>query len=446
MGLGVLEDAEFAEAGEEGVVADLADGEVAEGVEVEEVPGEGVDAEGRAVFAGFEEAEGEAEGLPVVVVAFVVEVAFFGEAAEALEAVVAVVDVAFASPGVGVEDEVAVFDDKEEEEAVNEAEELVVEGGGVGGIGGTGEGFAEAGVVGMGEEAVGEGFDGVFDGAGEAFADAGAGVEGFLVVFLHPAFGGVGDAGGKAGGVEEAIEDGEVGEEVVLDHAFEVEFEEREADEAGAVAEEAQEASVGDEAEEVFGEVEVFLEKSVGGHAGSAGLAFFVEAVVAAHDVDGEAFAVGEAVTDGVGFAVEGFGFGGFGAVTEHAEEGDDPEGAGFGNAGGPLAESAEAALVDAPLVFGIGPGGGDLVFDLGSGGQAEVDGTLSGRFFAGDLVEKIGGEDGAFDADGGEEHGKERATRADTGYRIRDNRRCAAGYGIWDMGYGIRDTGESDC
>lgn len=121
-GARVGEEAELAQAiAEEGV------GE-AEGVEGfdgggrEEVAREGADAEGRTVVAGLEEAEGGEESGPEIVVGVFGEAALFGEAAESLEAVVAVIDVALAAVGVGRENEVALFDDKEEEEAVNEAE------------------------------------------------------------------------------------------------------------------------------------------------------------------------------------------------------------------------------------------------------------------------------------------------------------------------------------
>lgn len=64
------------------------------------------------------------------------------------------------------------------------------------------------------------------------------------------------------------------------------------------------------------------------------------------------------------------------------------------------------AAAEDAPLGLGVGPCGGDLILDLGGGGEAEVGGALAGQVLALDLVEDVGGEDGAFDADGGE-HGE---------------------------------------
>jgi hypothetical protein len=56
-------------------------------------------------------------------------VAGIGEAADALKAVEAVVEIAFSGGGREGLNEVALFDDEQEEEAVDEAEELGVVGG-----------------------------------------------------------------------------------------------------------------------------------------------------------------------------------------------------------------------------------------------------------------------------------------------------------------------------
>ena len=126
-------------------------------------------------------------------------------------------------------------------------------------------------VVRVVEEPVGEREDDGLDGGAEAVADAGAGIERVLVVDLD---GGL--AGGvlphrEAGRVEKPVEEGEVGEEFLGEDAFEVELDEREVDEPGGIAQEAEQAAVRDDPVEVLGEVEVFLHEAVGRHAGCTG-------------------------------------------------------------------------------------------------------------------------------------------------------------------------------
>jgi len=58
-----------------------------------------------------------------------------------------------------------------------------------------------------------------------------------------------------------------------------------------------------------------------------------------------------------------------------------------------------------AVIALAGGPGGGDLVFDLGAGGQAEVRGLLACGVGLVEFFEQLAGEDLAFDAYGGEGH-----------------------------------------
>jgi hypothetical protein len=137
--------------------------------------------------------------------------------------------------------------------------------------------------------------------------------------------------------MNQAEEDGEVGEEVFVEHAFEIKFDEALADEAGGVAQEPQDASVGGDAVEVFGEVEVFLHEGVGRHAGpGAVVAAFVEAVVPAEQVQREAVARFVAVGDGKALAVDVLAFAAVGgAVAKERKQRDEPEVAGLGGQGG---------------------------------------------------------------------------------------------------------------
>lgn len=335
-GDGIGEEGELAEGGEEGGVVERAILQHAEGAAFEEIAAERGDAEFEAAAGFVHEAEEGDEGEPGIVVAGIGKVGFFREAAEAGERVAEVVDFPQAFVGAGDMSEAAFLDDHEEEQAVNEAEEVGVEfrGEASAGVGG-GEG-AEAVVGGVVEQAVAEGeYDGVDSGA-EAIADAGAGVERVLVVDLDGSLGDGVLSDGQAGGMEEAVEEGEVGEEFLGEDAFEVELDEGEFDEAGRVPEQADEAAVGDDAVEVLGEVEVFLNQPVGRHARGVGHgAAAVERLVPANEVDGELVAGGIAVGDAVGFPLEGFGFGEVELVAKQAEERDEPEVTGLGGAGG---------------------------------------------------------------------------------------------------------------
>ncbi|NLE42101.1 MAG: hypothetical protein GX615_09765, partial [Lentisphaerae bacterium] len=383
--------AEGAEAAEQDVVTEQALGQEADGIGTEEVARERGEAELCAGAFGFEEAEGGGKREPVVLAAGIGEIAFLGEVTQALDAVVTAVDLALPGCGGGREDEAALLNDHEEEEAVDQVEQVLVAG--FGGERAVGNGAAKGRVGGMGQKPVAEIADGLLDGAAEAVADARAGVEGVLMVALDEAFGGGVAGDGQTGGVEQAVEEREIGEKAVGEDAIEVELEVAELDEAGAVAQQAQEAAIGDDAVELVVQVDVFLHHGVGRHAQGwrpagrpyFGLAIEAGGIAVADDVDGGPGAVDGAVGDGVGLAVE---FGAFGLVfelvAEEAEEGDDPLLAGFGGQSRHMGNRQIAtvpipcfpipylpiaylpalhfALEDAPVVLGVGPGAGDLV------------------------------------------------------------------------------------
>ena len=109
------------------------------------------------------------------------------------------------------------------------------------------------------QEAVAEIADGVLDGLAETFADARAGIKGILMVAFDPAFGGgfVGER--QARGMQQTVEDGKVGEEAVGEDAVEIELQVAQLDEARAIAQEAENAAIGDEAVELFVEIDELL-------------------------------------------------------------------------------------------------------------------------------------------------------------------------------------------
>lgn len=259
----------------------------------------------------------------------------------------------------------------------------------------------------MAQEAVGDFFNDFLHGAAQAVANAGAGVEGVLVVNLD---GSLGDGvlfDRQAGGVEQAVEQRKVGEEFLRENAVEIELDEGEFDEAGGIAEEADLAAVGDDAVEVLGEVQVFLHQTVRGHArGVRHGAAAVEGLEAADEVDGQPVAGGVAMGDAVGFSLDGLGVGECELVAEETKEWDEPLVAGLGGAGRSLSQTADLGLVGCPIRAGGGPCIRDLVLDLGGRIEAEILGGLVRLFATLDGIEDVSGEDGAFESDGGV-HGK---------------------------------------
>ena len=213
---------EVADGLEEFVVGAFGGFEVSAGGFAEELAverGEADDACGVFVAA---DAEGLAEADPEVgVVVGLVGVAV-GAAAEAGDAVVLGEDGVFGGVRVAGE-EFAFFGDHEEEEAVDEVEQLAVEGGGVEFA--VLEGLAELAVVFALEERAAECFECLLDAVAEFVADASA----FFDALLVEAFEGALVCGffgpGEAGAVEEAVEEDEVGVGVVVDDGFEVELE-----------------------------------------------------------------------------------------------------------------------------------------------------------------------------------------------------------------------------
>ena len=289
---------------EECVVGAFGGFEVAAGGLAEEFAvegGESDDAGGVFVAA---DAEGLAEADPEVGVVVGLVCVAVGAEAEAGDAVVLGEDGVFGGVGVGVGvagEEFAFFGDHEEEEAVDEVEQLAVEGGGVEFA--VLECLAEVLVAFALEERAAEGFEGLLDAVAEFVADASA----FFDALLVEAFEGALVCGffgpGEAGAVEEAVEEDEVCVGVVVDDGFEVELEPGWAGASGGVAEDADEWSVGEDAPEGFGAVEEVLEFGGGG---AAAFAAAVEVGVGADNVDrGGVFGVVGAAVDVEGCAAD---------------------------------------------------------------------------------------------------------------------------------------------
>ena len=402
-GVAVAEDGEIAQAAEKRGVVERGFAQWAEGLGVKEVAAEGFDAE-RVADAGFiEESEGAAERGPAVGVAQVGEVALFREPAKSGEAVVCVVEGALFGIAADGEDEVALLDDHEEEEPIDEAEELGVKLGGEIGRGGEGAQGVVGGVI---EEAVGEVEDGGFDRAAEAVADARAGFESVLVVAFEERVGGGLGRLRQARDVEQSVEDREVGEEFLAKDAVEIEFDVGELHQPRGVAQEAEQAAIGDERVEVLGEVEVFLDVRVRADALAAPLGLAVERFPRADDVDRKAAVAAEAmgetkrlVADHLSLRVV-FEF----RVAEQTEQSFDKV-ARLGDAGFRGARRFEPVAVHPPRILRVSPRAEDVLFQTNGGIEAEIAVALAGKVRRVEPGEQFAGEDGAFDADAGEAH-----------------------------------------
>ncbi len=409
----MLIEAQGTQAAEQDVIAQRATGKRTNGCRVEEVAGQRFKPQGLTWSVRFEEAKVGKHRQPEVVMAFVGEMAFFRKAAQAIQAVVAPVDLALAGGGRGREDEITLFDHQQEKQPVDEAQQVLVVGFG------RQTAFADRltqFIIGrMGEKTVGEVANGLFHCLGEAFADARAGIEGILVIALDQAFRRGFRIGRQASDVQQAVEHREVGKQAVAEDAVEVEFQVAQFDEPGTVAQQAQDAAVGDQAVQLVVQVEVFLHQCVRGHARGAEcwpkwralrLAVQPGGFAVADDVDRSAAAMGGAVGDGVGLAVEFDALGlEFDLVAEEAKQGDDPEVAGFGGSRSLWSQGVELALKDAPVILGVGPGTGNFILDLAAAVQAEIGRTLAVSVF--EAAKDVRRENGAFNADAGVGHAR---------------------------------------
>lgn len=401
-GDGISEQGELAEGAEKGGVVEGTFLQRPKGAGAEEVTTKRSDAELEAATGFIDKTEEGDEGEPGIVVAGVGEAGFLSKTAQASEGVAKIVDVAQAFVGAGHEREATLFNDHEEEEAVDEPKQV--------GVKIHREAFAGVGssaipqglVRRVAQEAVGDFFDDFLHGTAQAVANAGAGVEGVLMVNLDGSLGNGVLFNRQAGGVEQTVEQRKVGEEFLGENAVEVELDEGEFDKAGGIAEEANLAAVGDDAVEVLGEVEVFLHQTVRGHAGGIRHgAAAVEGLEAADEVNGQAVAGGVAMGDAVGFPLDGLGICKRELIAKEAEEWDEPLVAGLGGAGRALAQAADPGLVGCPISTGGSPGIRNLVLDLGGGIEAEILGGLVRLLATLNGIEDISGEDGAFESDG---------------------------------------------
>ena len=201
-------------------------------------------------------------------------------------------------------------------------------------------------------------------------------------------------------------QDGEVGEDLAVEHRFQVELDVGRTRETGVVPKEAQSAAVRQDGPQiVIGTVEQFLNQGMRSGGGGTGDAFGppVEFDVRAQQMDRDRSPY---VGDGVVAAVDADG-GRSGQPTE-AEFGEQrQEPALAGDAGGPVAagEPCELGLERCPGALQVGPGAVDGLAQPSAGGEVIVVGPGTGEevWLLGQQAEEVGGKEPAFGGDRGE-------------------------------------------
>ncbi|MCS7176932.1 MAG: hypothetical protein NZ960_04840 [Candidatus Kapabacteria bacterium] len=197
---------------------------------LEELAVQGGGAEQAGVVLGAEYAPEHLQAAPEVVVVGV-GAAVLQQPAEAGDAVVLSVERLAA-------DEAALFGDEQEEEAVDQAQQLLVElqrGEAVGWRSVRAQPTAELVVGGMGQEAIRQALKAALDTIAQAFAHAPALLQRVLVVLLEEAFACVRRRVRQPRAVEQPVEEGELDEAALLEDLAEIELHVGLAADVGAV-------------------------------------------------------------------------------------------------------------------------------------------------------------------------------------------------------------------
>jgi hypothetical protein len=395
----VAEEAEAEERAEQRLVVELGGVEVRALRDVEEAT-ERRQAKGR--LAAGEAGEGDRERLPEVGMA-VVAAPPGGRAAQAGETVAGLVAGSGLGAGVGREDEFAVFDGGEKDEAVDEAQELLEVD--LGAQLAAFDAAAQLAVGRMREKAAAEHAQGIGDAFAQAVADADAVFLGGVAPVFERAVGGLGAGLAETRGVGEQPEGGEIGVEAFAEDGFEVGLDVGRPGEAGVVAQDAQLQAVADDGPQhgVAG-VEILLGEQEGRTAARAvavPAARLVERLVVRGEDERHAPFAGGAADGEAAFAdgdladaLE------VGKAEYLAAEGfEEVAAVGPGVAVAAFAAGGEIL----PEVLGDLPVAADLVAQLEAARDVVVGLGLRGGFEMGDPVEEIGRQQAAFDGQGGE-------------------------------------------
>ena len=149
--------------------------------------------------------------------------------------------------------------------------------------------LAEFVVILVREKAVAQEFEAFLDAVAQMFAHAPALLDGLRVVFFQQTFVGVRHAAWQAAAMEQAVERGEVVEALFLEDGLEIELDVSLPADEGGVAEQPEREAVGDDAPDVLGAVEVFLNEGVRSEARASAGRHAAKFLPRADDVNGRA-------------------------------------------------------------------------------------------------------------------------------------------------------------
>ena len=124
--VGMAVEVERTQATKQHIVAQRAAPQHADGVRAEQLAGQRCQAQLRTRPVGLKELEGGQQRQPQVVLAPVFQIALLGKAAQTLHAVILVVDRTLPGTGLGRRDEVARLGHHQEEQAIDQAQQLLV--------------------------------------------------------------------------------------------------------------------------------------------------------------------------------------------------------------------------------------------------------------------------------------------------------------------------------
>ncbi len=245
--------------------------EPVERVGAEEHAAQGLDAQSRAEVARLEEAEGVHQSEPQVAVLLLAQIGQLRQVAQARGGIVLLVDVLPTDelPVVGmvgllgyVVDQVAVFDDEEEEQAVDEVDEFLVER--VGSDRAVGNGLAQrlVALALAAHRCKTDGLHRFLHGAGETGAYAVAALDAHVEPPLHDRL--LVAALAEARGMQQAIHQAELRVFVFVEHAAQVELDVGELDELARVAQQAYGLAVADDAVDTLRGVQVLQHGGMG--------------------------------------------------------------------------------------------------------------------------------------------------------------------------------------
>jgi hypothetical protein len=240
----------------------------------------------------------------------------------------------------------------------------------------------ECGILRVVEEPVSEPDESPLDAIAEVVADPAALLNSGPVILLKQAGVGIVNSLGKPRGMDEAVEEGEVGEPVSLHDLFQVELDVGLAPDQVGVPEEAEGRPVRDNPPELLAPVEILLDKRVRGKPGDPGLCPPVQRLAEPGDVDRRSLLVHPAtVRDEVGCPLDSCRFPlRLKVIPKQRQERDHQAVAGERGPGVIGLQPLKTFLEECPVGASIVPGRRDLVDERPVRFKPEIGGFLSGN------------------------------------------------------------------